>query len=197
MILGLTGGIASGKTQATNFFKDLGVFVVDADEISRNISAPDTSAYAAICKKFPQFCLNGSLNRKALRDEIAQNVTAKKWLEEFLHPQIITKIKLDLANSSGAYKILSSPLLLELPNLKKITDRILLIDVPERLQIMRATQRDNVSKAEVDAIIKIQMPRGLKLKLADDIIDNSGSLTQLKDLVKAKHLHYLQIFKKK
>lgn len=196
MILGLTGGIASGKTQATNFFKDLGVFVVDADEISRNISAPGTSAYAAICKKFAQFCLDGILDRKALREEIAKNPVAKKWLEELLHPQITTKIKLDLANPSGAYKILSSPLLLELPNLKKITDRILLIDIPESLQIMRATQRDNVSKAEIEAIMKIQMPRAQKLALADDIIDNSGNLTKLKHLVKSKHLHYLKSFKK-
>lgn len=196
MILGLTGGIASGKTQATNFFQKLGICIVDADEISRNISKPDTPSYKAICQKFPQFCIDGNLDRKALRDEISNNQASKNWLEELLHPQVLAKIEQELAKGNGAYKILSSPLLFELPALRKMVDRVLLIDVSEQEQIVRASKRDGVSAKQIADILKIQMSRAEKIALADDIIDNSGDLNELEQAVKSKHSYYLQILQK-
>lgn len=196
MIVGLTGGIASGKTQASNFFAQFGVHIEDADEVSRNLTKQGTEVYAEICRKFCEFCKDGVLDRKALRQEISSNSNSKKWLESLIHPKVLQQIKQNLKKATGAYKIISSPLLFEVPFLRSLVDRVLLIDVNEALQIERGEKRDGVSKEDIKGVIKIQMPRAQKLKLADDIIENTGSLAQLQASVQAQHKFYLEISKK-
>lgn len=193
LIVGVTGGIGSGKTAATNAFAELGITVVDADRVSRDVVMPGTPALNAIAAHFGAdnvINLDDSLNRRALRDIIFASHDHKKWLEQLLHPLIRQEIILQLRQSRSPYTILSSPLLLETDQ-QTLCHRVLLIDAPESLQILRTVERDNTTEAGVKAIMDSQLSRQQRQARADDIIVNDKDLTALKQLVEQQHQTYL------
>ncbi|WP_432456055.1 dephospho-CoA kinase [Agarivorans sp. QJM3NY_29] len=196
MIIGLTGGIASGKSQASALFEALGVAVVDADVVARQLVEPGQPALNQIIKHFgPQLQLaNGQLDRAALRKIIFSEPEQKTWLNQLLHPLIRQQMQQQLNAAEGPYKILVAPLLLE-NKLDKLVDRVLMIDTPVALQIARTMARDKVNQNQAEQIIGAQMDREAKLAAATDIIVNDGELSLLGDKVKEFHRIYLNLAK--
>ena len=194
LIVGLTGGIGSGKSAASQWFEAQGINVVDADIVAREIVEKDQPALAQIQSAFGDWVLleSGELNRKALREHIFQHPSARQQLEEITHPAIRQSIIEQLAQASSPYVILVSPLLFE-TNQHLLTQRTLLIDASIELQIQRASQRDGQSVAQIENIIQAQMPRDRKLDLADDIAINDGHLEHLYTQLQKLHLHYLEL----
>src|SRR5690606_4903338 len=180
LVIGLTGGIGSGKSEVTRRFSNLGVAVVDADEIAREVVAPGQTALIEIAEKFGEDILTGAgeLDRPKLRDIIFTDPTAKQWLENLLHPLINQIIRTRLTLAESTYVILSSPLLLETQQ-HQLVDRILVIDTSEALQLARASQRDNTRTARIKTIMLSQLARPERLARADDIIHNLGDLSDL------------------
>ena len=194
LTLGLTGGIGSGKSAASQWFETQGINVVDADIAAREIVEKGQPALAQIQSAFGDWVLleSGELNRKALREHIFQHPSARQQLEEITHPAIRQSIIEQLAQASSPYVILVSPLLFE-TNQHLLTQRTLLIDASIELQIQRASQRDGQSVAQIENIIQAQMPRDRKLDLADDIAINDGHLEHLYTQLQKLHLHYLEL----
>ena len=194
LIVGLTGGIGSGKSAASQWFETQGINVVDADIAAREIVEKGQPALAQIQSAFGDWVLleSGELNRKALREHIFQHPSARQQLEEITHPAIRQSIIEQLAQASSPYVILVSPLLFE-TNQHLLTQRTLLIDASIELQIQRASQRDGQSVAQIENIIQAQMPRDRKLDLADDIAVNDGHLEHLYTQLQKLHLHYLEL----
>ena len=194
LIVGLTGGIGSGKSAASQWFETQGINVVDADIAAREIVEKGQPALAQIQSAFGDWVLleSGELNRKALREHIFQHPFARQQLEEITHPAIRQSIIVQLAQASSPYVILVSPLLFE-TNQHLLTQRTLLIDASIELQIQRASQRDGQSVAQIENIIQAQMPRDRKLDLADDIAINDGHLEHLYTQLQKLHLHYLEL----
>lgn len=192
-VLGLTGGIGCGKTVVSNIFEELGVTVVDADIIARQVVAPNSDGLNAIVKHFGQDILlpDGTLNRAELRSKIFSNNENKEWLNALLHPLIRIKILTDLSNAKSAYVVLVAPLLFE-NNLDKYCNRTLLIDVPIATQIERTAKRDNTSIEQVKSIIAAQMPRNEKQQKADDILNNNRDLSIVRTELVVLHKNYLQ-----
>lgn len=179
MIVGLTGGIGSGKSTAADIFKKIGITVVDADAVARDVVAPGSSALRAIVSRFGADVLDDeSLNRSKLRDIIFKDREQKAWLESLLHPLIRESMFKQLSVAQGPYKILEAPLLFE-NNLHKACVKSILVDVPRDIQISRTTTRDSADQESVVAIIESQMPRDEKLSLTDYVLDNSGGLDDL------------------
>ena len=180
LIVGLTGGIGSGKSAASQWFETQGINVVDADIAAREIVEKGQPALAQIQSAFGDWVLleSGELNRKALREHIFQHPFARQQLEEITHPAIRQSIIVQLEQANSPYVILVSPLLFE-TNQHLLTQRTLLIDASIELQIQRASQRDGQSVAQIENIIQAQMPRDRKLDLADDIAVNDGHLEHL------------------
>ncbi len=176
-VIGLTGGIATGKSTVSNYFKKLGITVVDADAIAKQVVAPNSPSLKKIKAHFgSQIVLdNGELNRVELRKLIFSNESEKLWLNNLLHPIIRQEILEQLNAANGSYVILDAPLLFE-NNLDELCEKTLLVDIPEELQIMRGSERDGVNKEQIKQIIAAQMPRIIKLKKADYVIDNTLSL---------------------
>ena len=201
-VVGLTGGIGSGKSAAATIFAKLGVTVVNADNVAREIVEPGSEALKAIAKHFGQTILldDGSLDRAALRKKIFSDAesshTAKQWLENLTHPLIRQRIMEHLnknkSESEAGYRILESPLLME-TNQHKLVDRLLLIDIPQSLQIERTMARDHNTKEQVDAIIAAQMSREDKQLLANDKIENTGTLVELEQQILALHSQYQEL----
>jgi dephospho-CoA kinase len=191
-IVGLTGGIGSGKTAASDIFKSLGVNIVDADIVAREVVKPDQPALKKIIKHFGSDILltDGSLDRAKLRTLIFSNPSDKAWLEQLLHPIIRDAIQHQLHSSNAAYSILVSPLLFETDQVK-LVNRTLLIDVPVDIQLKRASQRDSNSLEQIQKIIDSQLPRDVKLSKADDVICNDKDLAELELKIKEQHLFYL------
>jgi len=187
-ILGLTGGIGSGKSAATDHFISLGVTVVDADIIAHQAASQNSPVLPAIAEHFGEAIVlsNGDLNRAKLRDIVFHEPREKQWLENLLHPIIRKEIRRQLAESQSIYTILSAPLLFE-NNLQLEVDRVLAIDCEESLQIKRASQRDNNKPELIKEIISQQIDRSSRLAKADDVIDNSGSLGDLQKSVGHYH----------
>ena len=194
LIVGLTGGIGSGKSAASQWFETQGINVVDADIAAREIVEKGQPALAQIQSAFGDWVLleSGELNRKALREHIFQHPSARQQLEEITHPAIRQSIIEQLAQASSPYVILVSPLLFE-TNQHLLTQRTLLIDASIELQIQRASQRDGQSVEQIENIIQAQMPRDRKLDLADDIAINDGHLEHLYTQLQKLHLHYLEL----
>lgn len=192
-ILGVTGGIGSGKSAATQWFESQGIHVVDADIVAREIVAPGQAALAAIQQTFGNWVLlaDGSLDRRALREHIFQDPAARQQLEKITHPAIRQSIIQQLQQAQSPYVILVSPLLFE-SNQHQLVQHSLLIDVDEATQIQRASQRDGHSIEHIQQIIAAQMPRHQKQQLANDIVLNNGSLDALYQQLKVLHLAYLQ-----
>ena len=193
-IIGLTGGIGSGKSAATNYFQKLGVTIVDADIAARIVVEPNTPGLIEIEKYFDSSILqtDGSLDRAKLRSLIFADDKKRQWLESLLHPLIAEEIQQQLKDSTSAYTILVSPLLLETQQ-HQWANRILLIDVPVELQINRTTSRDNNTAEQVESIIKVQMPREDKQAKADDIALNDKDLNHLHTEITTLHKKYLKL----
>jgi dephospho-CoA kinase len=183
-IVGLTGGIGSGKTAASDLFAEKGILVVDADVVAREVVMPGQPALNEIALHFGQAIIadDGSLNRAALRQIIFSSPQEKDWLESLLHPLIRQSIKNQLNSATSAYAILVSPLLIETDQ-KKMVNRVLVIDVPEALQLERTQSRDGNSPEQVQAIINSQISRSERLKWADDIILNNQTRQYLQQEV--------------
>ncbi|TCS41706.1 dephospho-CoA kinase [Reinekea marinisedimentorum] len=191
MIVGLTGGIGSGKSTASRLFKTKGIDVVDADVVAREVVAPGKPALEAIAKHFGVDILaNGELNRPLLREIIFNDPEQKNWLETLLHPLIHKEILQQLNTAKSLYSILEAPLLFE-NRLHDLCEQTILVDIPVELQLSRASQRDNTSEQAVQAIISSQMPRAEKLKLADIVLDNSADVATLAHQVNEAHLKLL------
>lgn len=190
LVIGLTGGIGTGKTTVSDLFAELGVPVIDADLIARELTKPGQPAFLEITKHFPDIVLpNGKLNRKKLRTIIFNDPKERSWLEGLLHPVIEQKIYQRISAIFHPYCIVVVPLLLEVDSYPFI-DRILVIDSPPDLQIKRVLDRDNAAIKTTKAIIDAQIEREQRLAQADDIIDNSGSLDELEQSVKNMHQFY-------
>jgi dephospho-CoA kinase len=193
LVVGITGGIGSGKSAVTQRFEHLGITVVDADIVARIIVEPTKPALRAIADHFgPDILLdNGSLDRAALRHRVFADKDERLWLEQLTHPLIGEEILHQLSTSDSAYTILSSPLLLETRQ-RQMVDTIVVVDVPGPVQVQRTMARDNNDEAQVRRIMDAQMARDERLKHADIVIDNSQSLTQLDDVVATLHKQFLE-----
>ena len=197
-IVGLTGGIGSGKTAVSDRFEKLGIRVVDADLCSRVVVEPGRPALAKIAEHFGADILqaDGTLNRAALRLKIFADADEKKWLESLLHPLIAEETFHQLAAADSAYVILASPLLIESQQ-NLICDRVLVVDVPKEIQLQRTMQRDNNDAETVKSIMANQASREQRLGKADDVIENTQGLDFLDKEIARLHQHYLQLAAKK
>lgn len=197
LIVGLTGGIGSGKTAASTWFEQQGITVVDADIVAREVVQIGQPALQEIKASFGDWVLHsdGSLNRQALRKYIFENIEAKQTLEQITHPRIRTFIIQQLECTTSQYAILVSPLLFETDQ-HLLTQRTLLIDTSIELQKERAMKRDLQSQEQIEKIIKTQMPRSQKLALADNIVINSSTLNDLYQQLFKLHQQYLEYAKK-
>ncbi len=191
-IVGLTGGIGSGKSAVAAIFRELGIKVVDADIAARKVVELGTPALEAIARHFGKKVLqaNQTLDRAALRKIVFDNEQERFWLEQLLHPAIGDWLASELASADSPYAILESPLLLETSQHKMI-NRALVVDVAEQVQIDRACARDGNTAEQIKAIIATQMSRELRIERADDVIDNNGALDALVDPVQRLHKKYL------
>ena len=197
LIIGLTGGIGSGKTTITNYFHQLGVEIIDADIISREVVAVGSPALKAISEYFGGHYLqaDGQLNRALLRSRIFSNEADKHWLNQLLHPLIRANIIDQTKAATSPYCILVAPLLLE-NNLLPLINRLLIVDVCEATQLKRTALRDNSSTEEIKAIIASQTHRSARLQVADDVINNDDlSLSEIQKSVLALDKEYLALTK--
>lgn len=197
-ILGLTGGIGCGKSSAAARFRHHGVHVVDADRAARVVVEPGRPALAAIAAHFGAGVIqaDGALDRAVLRKRVFDDPTERIWLEQLTHPLIREEIISSLAqsqnNHSAPYAILESPLLIE-SGQSELVQRICVVDLPEALQLERASARDGNSAEQIRKIMAAQLPREKRCTKADDILDNSGSLEALEAQVDTLHEKYVQL----
>lgn len=193
-VLGLTGGIGSGKSAVVEEFGRLGAHWVDADHAARWVVEPGKPALRLIAERFGEAVLasDGSLDRAVLRERIFQDLAQRKWLEELLHPLIRQEVADHLARATSPYAIMVSPLLVESGQYRQV-DRVLVVDVPEAVQVERAVRRDQSSEAQIQAIIKAQASREERLRHADDVLVNDRDLAWLKAEVERLHNFYLTL----
>ena len=192
LVIGVTGGIGSGKSAVTRCFEQRGITVVDADVVSRVVVEPGRPALTAIAQHFGADIIqtDGTLDRAALRVHVFADETERLWLERLTHPLIGQEILDQISASRSPYTILSSPLLLDTTQ-KALVDCVVVVDVPEQLQLQRTVQRDNNDEAQVKRIMAAQMARKDRLALADIVIENTGSLELLDSEVEALHQAFL------
>ncbi len=197
-IVGLAGGIGSGKSAVAAEFRKLGIKVVDADLAARKVVEKGTPALTEIAEHFGTDILqtDGTLDRAALRKLVFDKEEERLWLETLLHPRIRDWIAAELASATSPYVMLESPLLFE-SGQHNMVGRTLLVDVPETLQLERAAARDDNSETQIKAIMTAQMSRSERQQRADDCIDNSGDLGSLSQPVETLHGQYLQLAKEK
>ncbi|MBK3868281.1 dephospho-CoA kinase [Pseudomonas stutzeri] len=191
-ILGLTGGIGSGKSAVANHFASLGVHTVDADQAARWVVEPGRPALSQIVQRFGDGILlpSGELNRAALRQRVFGEPSQRQWLEQLLHPLIRAEVSRHLALAESPYAIMVSPLLVESGQYRQV-DRVLVVDVPEAIQIARTVVRDQASEEQVRAILKVQADRAERLRHADDVLLNDRDLSWLESEVERLHHFYL------
>jgi dephospho-CoA kinase len=197
LIIGLTGGIGSGKTTVTNYFEQLNVDIIDADIIAREVVEIGSPALKAIAKNFGDDYLlpDGALHRALLRSRIFSCEADKQWLNELLHPLIRASIIEKTLQARSPYCILVAPLLIE-NNLLQLVNRVLVVDVSEATQLQRAMRRDDNSAQEIKAIIASQTDRSTRVQAADDIINNDdGPLSAIESAVIALDKKYLTLTK--
>ncbi len=194
LVIGLTGGIGSGKSEVSRRFQNLDITLVDADEIAREVVLPGSPALNAIASHFGQSYLTneGQLDRAKLRERIFADAEAKTWLEQLLHPQINQLIREQLAKAKSSYAILCSPLLLETKQ-SELVDRILVVDTSELLQVERASHRDTNKREQIERIMATQLSRAERCSRANDIIQNHGDLCELDNQVRKLHELYLEL----
>ncbi len=194
LTVGLTGGIASGKTTVAERFAELGVAVIDADEVARAVVAPGEPALGEVLERFGDTVLSptGELDRRALRNLIFAEPEARHALEAILHPRIRAQMRARAAAAQGPYLVLVIPLLVE-GGARDGIDRILVVDVDEDRQLERLMARDGSSRDQARAILSAQASRAARLQVADDVIPNGGSLDELRAGVDRLHRRYLAL----
>ena len=192
-VVGLTGGIGSGKSAAADEFAALGATLVDTDAIAHELTGKGGAAVAGIERIFGKdFIAEGSLNRKHMRDRVFADPAAKRSLERLLHPMIRDESARRIAAATGPYVVHVVPLLIESPDYRGRVDRVLVVDCPEEAQVERVRARSGLSEDEVRRIMRSQVSRAERLAAADDVIDNGGSRDALRRQVAALHQKYLQ-----
>lgn len=194
LVIGLTGGIGSGKSTVAKMFAELGVPVIDMDDIARELVTPGQPALQKIIETFGPEVLDdsGQLDRRALRQRIFDDPAQRKQLEAILHPLIRTEVRRRIRQCEAPYCIVVIPLLIE-SGQRDLVDRILVTDAPETVQIERTRQRDRISETEVRKILASQVDRQTRLAVADDVLDTNTSLENLKQKVKQLHQRYLHL----
>ena len=194
MIVGLTGGIGSGKSVAGDFFIELGIDVIDADHVSKNILDDNESAIKLFLEQFGEKFIdkNNNVDRALLRDEIFKNENKKEALESIIHPLVREEIFNFIENSNSVYKIIMVPLIYE-TNSQDFYDKIVVVDCKEENQIIRASKRDNKTKNDIINIMKNQASSDERMSIADEVIKNDSSLDDLKKQVIKVHQKLLGI----
>jgi len=187
----LTGGIASGKSAAADAFAALGAHLIDADVVARELVAPGSPALAEVVRAFGAGVLqpDGSLDRRRLRAIVFAHDGERRRLEAILHPRIAAEMRARATRAPALYHLLVIPLLVESGRYDWV-DRVLVVDVPRELQLERLTARDGIDRAMAEAMLDAQASRAERLALADDVIDNAGSLADLERQVRALHARY-------
>lgn len=193
-VVGLTGGIGSGKSAAAAEFERLGASVIDTDAIAHELTAAGGAALDEIRKVFGPDVLaaSGALDRDKMRTLVFADPAAKKALEALLHPMIREESRRRIARARGPYVIHVVPLLVESPDYRGRVDRVLVIDAPEALQVERVRSRSGLSEAQVRAIVAAQATRAERLAAADDVIENRGTIEALREQVAVLHRKYLE-----
>jgi len=191
-VVGLTGGIGSGKSAAADEFARRGAAVVDTDLIAHRLTGPGGAALPAIQRLFGEgFVLaSGAMDRKRMRDRVFADAAARKSLEGVLHPMIRDESERQIAGAAGPYVVHVVPLLVESADYRRRVDRVLVVDCPEATQIERVRRRSGLAADEAQAIVRSQATRAERLAAADDVIDNSGTLEDLRKQVAALHARY-------
>jgi dephospho-CoA kinase len=192
--VGLTGGIASGKSTAAKFFGALGVPILDSDQVAREVVEPGQPPLERLVERFGRGILtpDGHLDRPALRNIVFSDPKARADLENLTHPAIGAALEARSAAAGGPYQILVIPLLVE-KNLSAHVDRVLVVDCDEELQIRRLLARDGSTRAQAQAILNAQVSRGARLKAADDVITNDADMSAVQTQVAALHARYLEL----
>ena len=195
LTVGLTGGIGSGKSAAAEEFRRLGATVVDTDAIAHDLTRPGGAAVPHVRALFGEaFVLpTGAMDRKAMRDRVFADPAAKQALESLLHPMIRTEAERLIAAAPGPYVMYVVPLLIESGDYRRRVDRVLVVDAPEALQLERVRSRSGLAESEVRAIMSSQVPRAERLAAADDVIDNAGTIDQLRAQAAALHARYVKM----
>jgi len=193
-VVGLTGGIGSGKSSAADEFARLGATVVDTDLIAHELTGRNGLAVPEIKKLFGEKAIgpDGAMDRQKMREHVFSDPAAKKKLEALLHPMIRAESERRIAAAAGPYVIHVVPLLVESGNPRRGVDRVLVVDAPAQAQLARVRVRSALRADEVSAIIAAQAGRAERLAAADDVIDNGGTLDALRKQVAALHRKYLQ-----
>ena len=196
MIIGLTGGIGSGKSAAAALFKDIGVDLIDADDLARDSLSINSEGYKLFIEEFGDKYLdeNKNINRELIRKLIFNDSDAKSKLESIIHPIVRSGIETFIKNKKSDYCIIVVPLIFE-TNSSKIYDRVLVIDCDVDVQISRTSKRDNQTKSDIENIVNKQATREQRLSIADEVIVNNGSLDLLRNRVLKIHKKYLEIVK--
>lgn len=196
-IVGLTGGIGSGKSAAADAFEKLGAAVVDTDRIAHELTRAGGAAIAGVRALFGDSAIaaDGAMDRKAVRERVFSDPASKQRLEALLHPMIRAESERQIAaafkDGTAPYVVHVVPLLVESPDYRKRVQRVLVVDCPEALQVERVRARSGLSAAEVEAIVRSQVSREKRLAAADDVIDNANSLDDLREQVRRIHARYL------
>ena len=196
MIIGLTGGIGSGKSAAADLFNNLGIDSIDADDLAKDSLNISSQGYKLFINEFGKKYLdeNKNINRELLRKDIFNDPAAKLKLENIIHPLVRTGIQSFIDNSNSEYCIVVVPLIFE-TNTSKFYDRILVIDCDVDTQISRTSKRDKQTNSAIKNIINKQATREQRLSIADDVIKNNGSLESLRDEVFKTHKKYMELIK--
>ena len=194
-IVGLTGGIGSGKSAAAKLFEELGATVIDTDAIAHALTRPGGEAMAPIRAAFgaDYVSAEGALERARMRELVFADAAKKRQLEAILHPLIRERSGELVRAASSPYVILMVPLLVESGDYRGRCQRILVVDCPEELQVERVVARSSISAAQVRAIMASQVTRAARRAAADDVIDNSRDLAHLRREVETLHRRYLQL----
>ena len=194
-IVGLTGGIGSGKSAAATLFEEFGAAVVDTDAIAHELTAPGGTAIAPIRAAFGDEVVapDGALDRAAMRRKVFTDAQAKGRLEAILHPMIRAEADRRSAAARAPYVVLVVPLLVESGGYRSRVQRIAVVDCPEAVQVARVMSRSGLSAGEARAIMAVQVDRQARLAVADDVIDNGGELAALRPQIEALHRRYLEM----
>ena len=196
MIIGLTGGIGSGKSAAADLFSNLGIDTIDADDLAKDSLNINSPGYKLFIKEFGEKYLdkNRNINRELLRKDIFNDPVTKLKLENIIHPLVRSGIQSFIDSYSSDYCIIIVPLIFE-TNSSKLYDRILVIDCDIETQISRTSKRDNQTNNEIKNIINKQASRDQRLSIADEVIENNGTLESLKNDVLEMHKKYMELIK--
>jgi dephospho-CoA kinase len=194
LVIGLTGGIGSGKSAVAEEFARLGAAIVDTDVIAHELTAAKGLALPQIAKLFGEQAIgpDGAMDRKRMRDHVFANPSAKRQLEGLLHPMIREESGRRIASAPGPYVVHVVPLLIESPDYRSRVSRVLVVDAPEEIRVARVQARSGLSSEEVRAIIRAQAPSAERLAAAHDVIDNAGNRDALRKQVADLHQKYLQ-----